>query len=151
MEENIRVIQYLGSKLKLLDEIKEEIDRVTVNKGIVVDLFAGTGVVASCLARDYKVISFFFTNTKAITNVCKNLEKYAMQETMPHQYIEVLRKMGLVNKNEQITKYGQMLLKIIYHDNNRIIDEFNQPNVSVENISEDIPFIIEFFLFAVHD
>ena len=94
-------------------------------------------------------ISFFFTNTKAITNVCKNLEKYAMQETMPHQYIEVLRKMGLVNKNEQITKYGQMLLKIIYHNNNRIIDEFNQPNVSVENISEDIPFIIEFFLFAV--
>ena len=94
-------------------------------------------------------ISFFFTNTKAITNVCKNLEKYAMQETIQHQYIEVLRKMGLVNKNEQITKYGQMLLKIIYHNNNRIIDEFNQPNVSVENISEDIPFIIEFFLFAV--
>ena len=41
------------------------------------------------------------------------------------------------------------LLKIIYHNNNRIIDEFNQPNVSVENISEDIPYIIEFFLFAV--
>ena len=72
-----------------------------------------------------------------------------MQETMPHQYIEVLRKMGLVNKNEEITKYGRMLLKIIYHNNNRIIDEFNQPNVSVENISEDIPYIIEFFLFAV--
>ena len=94
-------------------------------------------------------ISFFFTNTKAITNVCKNLEKHVMQETMPHQYIEVLRKMGLVNKNEEITKYGRMLLKIIYHNNNRIIDEFNQPNVSVENISEDIPYIIEFFLFAV--
>ena len=57
--------------------------------------------------------------------------------------------MGLVNKIEQISKYGQMLLKIIYHNNNRIIDEFNQPNVSVENISEDIPFIIEFFLLAV--
>lgn len=94
-------------------------------------------------------ISFFFTNTKAITNVCKNLEKIVLQESMPHQYIEVLRKMGLVNKNEQITKYGEMLLKIIYHDNNRIIDEFNQPNVNIENISADIPYTIEFFLFAV--
>lgn len=94
-------------------------------------------------------ISFFHTNTKAIVNVCKNLEKYAMQEAMPHQYTEVLRKMGLVNKNDQITKYGKMLLKIIYHNNNRMMDEFYRPNVSVENISEDIPYIIEFFLFAV--
>lgn len=94
-------------------------------------------------------ISFFNTGSKAITNVCKNLEKLAMQETIAHQYLEVLRKMGLVNKNEQITKYGKMLLKILYHNNNRIIDELNQPNVSVENISEDIPYIIEFFLFAV--
>lgn len=94
-------------------------------------------------------ISFFNTGSKAITNVCKNLEKLAMQETIAHQYLEVLRKMGLVNKSEQITKYGKMLLKILYHNNNRIIDELNQPNVSVENISEDIPYIIEFFLFAV--
>lgn len=94
-------------------------------------------------------ISFFYTNTKAITNVCKNLEKHAMQESMPHQYVEVLRKMGLVNKKDQITKYGHMLLKIMYHNNNRIIDEMTLPNVNVESISEDIPFIIEFFLFSV--
>lgn len=60
-------------------------------------------------------ISFFNTGSKAITNVCKNLEKLAMQETIAHQYLEVLRKMGLVNKSEQITKYGKMLLKILYH------------------------------------
>ena len=94
-------------------------------------------------------ISFFNTGSKAITNVCKNLERLAMQETIAHQYQEVLRKMGLVHKNGKITKYGKMLLKILYHNNNRIIDELNQPNVSVENISEDIPYIIEFFLFAV--
>ena len=27
-------------------------------------------------------ISFFFTNTKAITNVCKNLEKYADRKSV---------------------------------------------------------------------
>lgn len=57
MEDNIRVIQYLGSKLKILDEIKKEIDRITTKDGIVVDLFAGTGVVAGYLAKDYNVIA----------------------------------------------------------------------------------------------
>lgn len=57
MEDNIRVIQYLGSKLKILDEIKKEIDRITTKDGIVVDLFTGTGVVADYLAKDYNVIA----------------------------------------------------------------------------------------------
>lgn len=57
VEDNIRVIQYLGSKLKILDEIKKEIDRITTKDGIVVDLFAGTGVVAGYLAKDYNVIA----------------------------------------------------------------------------------------------
>lgn len=57
MEDNIRVIQYLGSKLKILDDIKYEIDRITTRDGIVVDLFAGTGVVANYLAKEYKVIA----------------------------------------------------------------------------------------------
>lgn len=94
-------------------------------------------------------ISFFYTDTKAITNLCKNLERHSMHENLPNQYIRILKKMGLVNKSEQITKYGEMLLKIIHHDNNRIIDEMTKPNANVENISEDIPFVIEFFLSAV--
>lgn len=123
-----------NDELDLLDSIFESEDMIPRNRKGGLKL---------------RQISFFMSNTKAITNVCKNLERYAMQSIMPHQYVEVLRKMGLVNKKEEITKYGEMLLKIIYHDNNRIIDEFNQPNVNIEKISEDIPFIIEFFLFAV--
>lgn len=100
---------------------------------------------------NYKLrhISFFMSNMKAITNICKSLLKYSMHEGLPHQYVEVLRKMGLVNKKEEITKYGEMLLKILYFDNNRIIDEINKPNVTVEDLPEDISFTIEFFLFAV--
>lgn len=94
-------------------------------------------------------ISFFYTDTKSIINVCKNMERLSMQENLQNQYIRVLRKMGLVNKSEKITKYGEMLLKIIHHNNNRIIDEMTKPNVGVENISEDIPFIVEFFLSSV--
>ncbi len=95
-------------------------------------------------------ISFFNTGAKAITNICKNLERVAMHDKgIAHQYIEALRKMGVLNKNEEITKYGEMLLKIMYYDNNRIIDEMSQPNISVSGLSEDIPFVIEFFLFSV--
>ncbi len=57
MDSSIRVIQYLGSKLKILDDIKDEIDKITPKDGVVVDLFAGTGVVANFLAKDYKVIA----------------------------------------------------------------------------------------------
>lgn len=93
-------------------------------------------------------ISFFYTNMKAITNVCKTLENIIMHKSPAHQYTEVLRKMGLINKNTEITKYGKMLLKIMYFDNNRIINEINNAN-SIDDLSEDIPFIIEFFLFCV--
>lgn len=99
---------------------------------------------------NYKLrhISFFSTNMKAITNVCKILEKIVMHDTPAHQYIEVMRKLGLVNKKMEITKYGVMLLQIMYFDNNRIINEIYKAN-SIDDLPEDIPFIIEFFLFCV--
>ncbi|MBV1759459.1 MAG: hypothetical protein KMY55_16770 [Dethiosulfatibacter sp.] len=123
-----------NEELDLLDFIFDSKDKVPKNRKSGLKL---------------RHISFFMSNTKAITNVCKNLEKYAMKTEMPHQYIEVLRKMGLVNKGGEITKYGDMLLKIMYHEDNRIINELSQPNINMEKISEDIPFVIEFFLFAV--
>lgn len=99
---------------------------------------------------NYKLrhISFFSTNMKAITNVCKTLEKIIMHNTPKHQYTEVLRKMGLINQKMEITKYGVMLLQIMYFDNNRIINEINKAT-TIEDLPEDIPFIVEFFLFCV--
>ena len=95
---------------------------------------------------NYKLrhISFFSTNMKAITNVCKTLEKIIMHNTPKHQYTEVLRKMGLINQKMEITKYGVMLLQIMYFDNNRIINEINKAT-TIEDLPEDIPFIVEFF------
>lgn len=99
---------------------------------------------------NYKLrhISFFSTNMKAITNVCKTLEKIIMHNTPKHQYTEVLRKMGLINQKMEITKYVVMLLQIMYFDNNRIINEINKAT-TIEDLPEDIPFIVEFFLFCV--
>lgn len=100
--------------------------------------------------KNYKLrhISFFNTNMKAITNVCKTLEKVVMHDSVAHQYTEVLRKMGLINQKVEVTKYGVMLLQILHFDNNRIINEINKAT-TLDNLPEDIPFIVEFFLYCV--
>jgi adenine-specific DNA methylase len=46
----VRPIQYLGSKVRLLDAIGAAIDRVDPAGGPAIDLFSGSGVVAARLA-----------------------------------------------------------------------------------------------------
>lgn len=53
----LRPIQYLGSKLRLLDEIAEVVDAVDPERGRACDLFAGSGVVAAHLARSRAVVA----------------------------------------------------------------------------------------------
>lgn len=57
MEDMIRPINYLGSKLRILDEIKKQIDELDPDKGPICDLFAGSGTVSNYLAREREVIS----------------------------------------------------------------------------------------------
>lgn len=55
LKEDIRVIQYLGSKLQILDDIYEEIEMLLPENGIVCDLFSGSGAVSYKLATKYTV------------------------------------------------------------------------------------------------
>lgn len=55
LKEDIRVIQYLGSKLQILDDISGEIEKLISEKGIVCDLFSGSGTVSYKLAQKYTV------------------------------------------------------------------------------------------------
>jgi adenine-specific DNA methylase len=55
LESDIRVIQYLGSKLRILDEIENEIKEIIPSGGVVCDLFSGSGVVSYKLANRYTV------------------------------------------------------------------------------------------------
>ena len=47
-EENmpIRPIHYLGSKLRMLETVKEAVDTVDSSNGCVCDLFSGSGTVS---------------------------------------------------------------------------------------------------------
>ena len=50
-----RPIHYLGSKLRMVDEIVEAVDEVDPSKARVCDLFAGSGTVSGVLARTRSV------------------------------------------------------------------------------------------------
>lgn len=52
-----RPIHYLGSKLRLLEPIVTALDQVDPERGLVIDLFSGSGVVAGRLVADRPVIA----------------------------------------------------------------------------------------------
>ena len=55
--QTIRSIHYLGSKLRLLEAIKDTIDNVTTKDGAICDLFSGSGTVSKFLLQYRNVIS----------------------------------------------------------------------------------------------
>ena len=56
-KKTFRTIHYLGSKLRVLDFIKNVVDEVDPDKGGVCDLFSGSGSVTQHLSSERKVIS----------------------------------------------------------------------------------------------
>lgn len=52
---NFRTLNYLGSKLRLLDFIEEQVGRVTPKGTAICDLFAGSGCVSYRLSQKYAV------------------------------------------------------------------------------------------------
>ena len=55
MEYNFRTLNYLGSKLRLLDFIEENVCNVTPENAGVCDLFAGSGCVSYKLSRLFPI------------------------------------------------------------------------------------------------
>lgn len=57
MDSNFRTLNYLGSKLRLLDFIEENVRKVTPDDAGVCDLFAGSGCVSYKLSRSFPVVA----------------------------------------------------------------------------------------------
>jgi adenine-specific DNA-methyltransferase len=57
LPEVFRPIHYLGSKLRLLDPIKETIRSLDRNNGTLCDLFAGSGTVSLALSQERNTVS----------------------------------------------------------------------------------------------
>ena len=57
MDYNFRTLNYLGSKLRLLDFIEENVCKITPDDAGVCDLFAGSGCVSYKLSRLFSVVA----------------------------------------------------------------------------------------------
>lgn len=66
MSTNIRTVHYLGSKVRMLDSIKEYIDELNINNGRICDLFCGSAVVSEFLLQYYDVIAVDIQNYSKI-------------------------------------------------------------------------------------
>ena len=90
MEHNFRTLNYLGSKLRLLDFIEENVLRVAAEGQGVRDLFAGSGCVSYKLSRHFEVVSCDIQSySKTICNAL--LKKYVVSKNDIERFISELK------------------------------------------------------------
>ena len=78
--EVVRPIQYLGSKLRLLEEIGVLVDKNTKGPKVC-DLFAGSGVVSHYLSSRYEVISVDIQEySRVLTSSLVNSSQISLQK-----------------------------------------------------------------------
>lgn len=129
-----QIITYIGNKRKLLNDINLEVEHILnelgSQKGIMCDLFSGSGVVARSLKRYSNVL---YVNDlekySCIINDCYLTNKNEFDETIYKSYLNKILNFpkieGIITKNyapenDNDIKYGE---RVFYtHDNAVIID-----------------------------
>ena len=101
----MRAIQYLGSKLNVKNEIATIIKNISKPNGIIVDAFAGTGVIGNELKLSYKIISNDIQKYSSLIN------KILLSSTINKTIMEVSIKNDIL-ENEDFKKNISYLSKI---------------------------------------
>ncbi|MCH5314565.1 MAG: DNA adenine methylase [Eubacterium sp.] len=68
---NIKSTHYLGSKLRMLQAIKEAIDKADITDGVMCDLFSGSGVVSEYMLQYRDVISVDIQNYSQVYSLAR--------------------------------------------------------------------------------
>lgn len=109
MEADVRVIQYLGSKLQILNDIETEIEMLLPEGGIVCDAFSGSGVVAYKLAQKYTVYANDIQEyAKVISDVLLQVNRDNCEDMKTYQDI-INTDFYIDNKNKLESIFGQAL------------------------------------------
>lgn len=137
VKEKIRVIQYLGSKVNILDAIEKEIKKITPEHGTVVDLFSGTGVVSSYLADSYRVIANDVQEySSLITGVLIKNSRSLIG------YDDLINSEAYKNNKDELCKYFKDILEyeqqVIENNDTELLAKLCECNVfyNGENISD---------------
>lgn len=89
MDYNFRTLNYLGSKLRLLDFIEDKVLDVTPDKAGICDLFAGSGCVSRKLSQSHPVVACDIQNySKVIGNAL--LQKYDITDEEINHFFETI-------------------------------------------------------------
>lgn len=144
--QTIRSIHYLGSKLRMLEAIKESIDKVAPNGGAVCDLFAGSGTVSKYLLQFGNVISVdiqrysqviceasmsLLEHSPDVNDVLSDIKSHTVSKALEHCFNE------LINYEKNCTaaaKCGNIapLYEIIEHGSLYILDKGQTDELTAE-------------------
>lgn len=106
MNNDIRVIQYLGSKIKINNFILGEINKITPKGGTVADVFSGSGVVTYKVAQKYRLYA------NDVQEYCRIINEALLGEL----------------SNEKIPTLGELRDSSVYLKNKRRLEElFEEP------------------------
>ena len=87
MSYNFRTLNYLGSKLRLLDFIENKVLDITPKDAGVCDLFAGSGCVSHKLSRLHPVVACDIQSySRVITNAL--LKKFDLDNNAINRFFE---------------------------------------------------------------
>lgn len=125
----IRSIHYLGSKLRMLEAIKESVDDVAIEDGAICDLFSGSGTVSKYFLQYRDVISVdiqkysqviceasmrLLKEAPDVNDVLQDIENHTVSNALRHCFFELIeyeRKCTEASKSGNIAPLYEIIEK----------------------------------------
>jgi adenine-specific DNA methylase len=96
---SFRTIHYLGSKLRILEFIKQVVDELDPDRNGICDLFSGTGSVSQYFSSDRRVVSVDIQNYSKI--ICSAL-LFPSDITLVNSFLDRLESSKLISEYQKV-------------------------------------------------
>lgn len=118
-----RPIHYLGSKLRLIQPIASILDELDPNRGVVCDLFAGSGTVASALAPTRSVVA------SDIQEYSRTICAALLEPTPPTEGTEKAVDTILANASDIYQRFSEYLRPLVELENEAVQSAGRDPEL----------------------
>lgn len=141
MNYNFRTLNYLGSKLRLLDFIEDKVLDITPQGTGVCDLFAGSGCVSRKLSRLYPIVACDIQEyTKVISNALLN--KFDVTDKAIEDFFMLLNSESANNLREAFAPLIELEQNAIKNKNLEVLTcILEHGSLEVFNIEQNLSFL----------